>query len=208
MSSWDRARYIPWEKIPQSGDNLEAQKDRIIRELQREAIQNNKKGGQQLQQPQSATTTAGGADNKAATDASAIITKEPYTHMELLRQAAFGGCIGSITGVVFGFMDGMRTGGQSQVLQKASNMAKFRYLMQGTTRSGAVFGVFFGGFHILKYGLRVTADPGEAGEIVVAGAASMGALMAKPQYRPFMPYGSMLIIMDVAHIVMREMDKE
>ena len=208
MSSWDRARYIPWEKIPQSGDNLEAQKDRIIRELQREAMQQ-KKGGQQLQQQQSSTAAVGegGADSKDAIDAD-VITKEPYTHMGLLRQAAFGGCIGSITGVVFGFMDGMRTGGQSQVLKKASNMAKFRYLMQGTTRSGAVFGVFYGGFHVLKYGMRVTLDPGEAGEIVVAGAASMGALMAKPQYRPFMPYGSMLIIMDVAHIVMREMDKE
>ena len=127
--------------------------------------------------------------------------------MQLVRQAAFGGCLGAITGGVFGFMDGMRTAGQSPILQKASNMAKFKYLTQGTTRSGSVFGAFFGGFHVLKYGLRVTADPGEAAEIVVGGAVSMGALMYKPAFRPFMPYGSMLILMDVAHIVMREMDK-
>ena len=215
MSSWDRARYIPWEKIPQSGDNLDTQKDRIIRELQREALQQKpppqqqQAGGQQQQQQQQGTTdTTAQVQDGADKTTLEVSTKEPYTHMGLLRQAAFGGCIGSITGVVFGFMDGMRTGGQSQVLQKASNMAKFRYLMQGTTRSGAVFGVFYGGFHVLKYGLRVTLDPGEAGEIVVAGAASMGGLMAKPQYRPFMPYGSMLIIMDIAHIVMREMDKD
>jgi len=79
-------------------------------------------------------------------------------------------------------------------------------LMQGVTRSGSVFGVFFGGYHICKYGLRVTADPGEAGEIVVGGAVSMAALMAKPSFRPFMPYGSMLIVMDVVHIVMHQME--
>jgi hypothetical protein len=72
---------------------------------------------------------------------------------------------------------------------------------------GSVFGAFFGGFHVIKYGLRVTVDPGEAGEIAISGAISMGALMAKPSFRPFMPYGSMLIIMDIAHIAMREWDK-
>ena len=202
MSSWDRARYIPWSKIPATGDDLENQKERIFRQLQRETRQSEA----QLQERNPAIPVIeGGADMNAE---AATKTKTPYSHMELFRQACFGTCIGSITGVVFGFMDGMRTAGQSQVLQKASNVAKFRYLMQGTSRSGAVFGVFFGGFHVLKYGLRVTADPGEAAEIVIGGAVSMGALMAKPQFRPFMPYGSMLIVMDVAHIVMREFDKE
>jgi hypothetical protein len=178
---------------------LDTQKERIFRELQRETQQTEL----QLQERNPAVPTTGDGKSKDA-----INTKVPYSHMELLRQGAFGACIGAITGTVFGFMDGMRTAGQSPVLQKASNMAKFKYLMQGTTRSGSVFGAFFGGFHILKYGLRVTADPGEAGEIVISGAVSMGALMAKPAFRPFMPYGSMLILMDVAHIVMREMDKE
>jgi len=209
MSSWDRARYIPWSKIPQSGDDLDNQKERIFRELQREGAHQTATAtatattDSQLQQGIS-TTTGTTSTNKVDNGK----PKEVYSHMELLKQAAFGGCIGSITGVVFGFMDGMRTAGQSTVLQRASNMAKFKYLMQGASRSGAVFGGFFGGFHIIKYGLRVTMDPGEAAEIVVGGAVSMGALMAKPQFRPFMPYGSMLIIMDVAHIVMREMDKE
>lgn len=105
-------------------------------------------------------------------------------------------------------MDGMRTATQSTTLQKASNKAKFKFLMQGTTRSGAVFGGFFGGYMIAKYGIRVVADPGEAGEVFMAGACSMGALMSRPSFRPYMPYGSMLIVMDVFQIVMREMEKQ
>ncbi|CAB9505487.1 expressed unknown protein [Seminavis robusta] len=203
MSSWDRARFIPWSRIPQDGADLDGQKERLFRELQRETQQTELSLQERNPAIPSTTTTTDDATTNAAKS-----TKVPYSHMELLRQAAFGACIGSITGCVFGFMDGMRTAGQSDVLQKASNMAKFRYLMQGTTRSGSVFGAFFGGFHVVKYGLRTTLDPGEAGEIVISGAVSMGALMSKPAFRPFMPYGSMLIIMDIAHIVMREMDKE
>ena len=104
-------------------------------------------------------------------------------------------------------MDGMRTAGSSDVLKNASNMAKGKYLLQGTTRSATLFGVFFGGFHVVKYGLRVAVDPGEFSEIGLAGAVSMGALMSKPAFRPSMPYASMLIIMDGVHIVMREFDK-
>jgi hypothetical protein len=126
MSSWDRARYIPWSKIPQDGKDLESQKERIYRELQRETQQTEL----QLQERNLPTIDSGGAAKTVST------TKVPYSHMELFRQAAFGACIGSITGCVFGFMDGMRTAGQSAVLQRASDMAKFRYLLQGTTRSG------------------------------------------------------------------------
>ena len=75
--------------------------------------------------------------------------KVPFDTGDLLKMAAFGGTIGSITGAVFGFMDGMRTAGESVVLQKASGAAKARYLMEGTTRSATVFGVFFGGFHVV-----------------------------------------------------------
>jgi hypothetical protein len=47
---------------------------------------------------------------------------------------------GAITGSVFGFMDGLRTAGESKVLQNASNMAKGKYILQGTTRSATMFG--------------------------------------------------------------------
>lgn len=101
-------------------------------------------------------------------------------------------------------MDGMRTAGESQVLQSASNAAKTKYLIQGTSRSATIFGVFFGGFHVVKYGLRVTVDPGELGEIVMAGAVSMGALMYRPNWRPSMPYAAMLVFMDGVNNYMKE----
>ena len=38
MSSWERARYIPWDRIPQEGADLDVEKERIFRQLQRETI--------------------------------------------------------------------------------------------------------------------------------------------------------------------------
>jgi hypothetical protein len=103
-------------------------------------------------------------------------------------------------------MDSMRLAGQSEVLKNASNMAKGKYMMEGTTRSATLFGVFFGGFHCVKYGLRVTINPGEYTEIGLAGAISLGALMSKPSFRAAMPYGTMLILMDSVHLLMRDFD--
>lgn len=202
MSSWERSRYIPWDRIPQDGSNLEHQKEKIFRELQRETILN-----ELTSQPgeQTAESVAG---DKVVTSTKTVSgnSEIPYSNMELLRQAAFGGTIGAITGGVFGFMDGMRTAGESQVLQKASNMAKGKYLLQGTTRSATLFGVFFSGFHIAKYGVHVTMDPGEIAEIGIAGVVSMGALMYKPAHRASVPYAAMLIFMDGCNLMMRRMN--
>ena len=115
---------------------------------------------------------------------------------------------GAVTGSVFGFMDGMRSVGESPVLQKASNMAKGKYILQGSSRSASIFGAFFGGFHVVKYGLRVWADPGEYTEVAVAGVITIGGMMAKPVTRPSIPYAAMLIFMDAIHIYMRDMDKK
>jgi hypothetical protein len=194
MSSWERSRFIPWTHIPAEGSNLTQTKERIFRDLQREAVKQQRE--QQLE------GTAAAADGKSIT----LDQKIPFQWMDMFKQMAFGACIGGITGSVFGFMDGMRTAGESAVLKNASNMAKGKYLFQGTTRSATVFGVFFGGFHTLKYGIKVNLDPGEFAEIGLAGAISMGALMYKPAYRASMPYASMLIIMDSVHIIMRQFE--
>jgi hypothetical protein len=191
MSSWERSRYIPWDRIPKDGSDLEHQREAIFRDLQREAVE----------EDQLRPVDIEASSNGTAKTASTMV---PYSHMELLRQAAFGGCIGSITGAVFGFMDGMKTARESNVMTKASNMAKGKYLLQGTTRSATLFGVFFSGFHVAKYGLRVTIDPGDAAEIGLAGAASMAALLYQPAYRASMPYAAMLIFMDAFNVVMRK----
>lgn len=204
MSAWERARHIPWDRIPQDGSNLEEQKERIFRELQRETIEDELRSQERLDNVSPTLTSEDGTIvAKPSSSAAAASNRIPYSTMELLRRAAFGGTIGSITGAVFGFMDGMRAAGESQVLIKASNAAKLRFLVQGTTRSAALFGGFFGGFHVLKYGIRVAADPGEVSEIVGAGMVSLGALVYKPTYRASLPYAGMLIAMDCAQLYMR-----
>ena len=115
---------------------------------------------------------------------------------------AVGGCIGAITGTVFGFMDGMRTAQENPIIKNASNMAKSKYLMEGTTRSGLVFGGFFSGFHCLKYGIRIASDPGPVYEAIGASAVSLSALAVKPAMRPNIPYAAMLIGMDCFSIYM------
>jgi hypothetical protein len=115
-----------------------------------------------------------------------------------------GGCVGAITGTVFGFMDGMKTGQENKIIKNASNMAKSKYLLEGTTRSGLLFGAFFSGFHCIKYGIRVAADPGFVYEAIGAGALSLGALVARPATRPSLPYAAMLIGMDCFSIYMKD----
>ncbi|KAL3937711.1 MAG: hypothetical protein SGBAC_007238 [Bacillariaceae sp.] len=199
MSSWERARFIPWSKIPHDGTDLSDTKERIQRDLQREADKEEKN----LQQ-----MTLNAKKSGVASDDESIQDIKDYTIPfrwgELGKNAVFGGTIGAITGCVFGFMDGMNGAGKSDVLMKASNVAKGKFILQGMTRSATVFGVFFGSFHMVKYGLRVAAQPGEWGEIGIAGAISLGTLMSRPALRPSMPYASMLVIMDGVHIVMRE----
>jgi len=214
MSAWERARNIPWDKIPSDGSNLDEQKERIFRELQRETIEDelrlqDKRLQIQQQDDQHGDGMAAVTKDSTTKQGSAkpfFQTAIPYSNMELLRQAAFGGTIGSITGAVFGFMDGMRTAASdtNTVLTKASNSAKARFIFQGTSRSAFLFGAFFGGFHVLKYSTRVLMDPGEVPEILVAGAVSMGALAYKPAYRPSMPYAGMLILMDGIQFFMRQ----
>jgi hypothetical protein len=202
MSSWERARFIPWSHMPQDGHNLSDQKERIFRQLQREADRQEKERTERLQKEKG----AGASDGSSTSSSSALHTGYPFRWGELFKSAAFGGCIGAVTGSVFGFMDSMRLAGQSEVLKNASDMAKGKYLMEGTTRSATLFGVFFGGFHCVKYGIRVALDPGEYSEIIMAGGISLGALMSKPSFRPAMPYASMLILMDSVHLVMRQFE--
>jgi hypothetical protein len=189
--------------MPQGdADHLTDQKERIYRQLQREADKLEKERAEKRR----LNSGLPSADETTSSTSGIIQTVVPFRWGDLFKSAAFGGCIGAITGAVFGFMDSMRLAGQSEVLKNASNMAKGKYMMEGTTRSATLFGVFFGGFHTVKYGLRVTMDPGEYSEIGLAGVISLGALMSKPSYRAAMPYGTMLILMDSVHLIMRDFD--
>lgn len=223
MSSWERTRYIPWSRAQQAqtGDpsqeepDLDTQKERIFRQLQREAAQEDDEnrrrkkqqegGGEVPESTSSNSDVSSGSDGGTAHNTVlGFKSTVPYRFEDLLRNVAFGATIGSITGSVFGFMDGMKSAGDSSVLKRASNAAKGRYLLQGTARSGMVFGGFFGGFHAAKYGVRVLCDPGDYTEMAVAGVLGIGAMFARPQMRPSVPYAAMLIAMDAFNTYMRE----
>jgi hypothetical protein len=218
MSSWERSRFIPWDRIPLPDTrprgpgeappaSLDARRERIFRQLQR-GDENNENAanydGTAATSTSFSQVEAADSISQGQTTAGKVL-KIPYSHMDLARQAAFGACIGSVTGAVFGFMDSMRIAGESPVLQNASNMAKGRYIMQGTTRSATVFGLFFTGYHVAKYGLRIAVLPdNDMGEIAVAAPLSLGILMANPATRPALPYATMLVVMDSVHLYMRK----
>ena len=204
MSSWDRVRFVPWTRIEDvSGKEYEDEKERVFRSLQREAtkqVQEEKDGG--AKNNDSLFIPPELMEQKRKQELKNTLE---FSTPDLVRSIAFGSCIGSITGAVFGFMDGMRSASESSVLKNASNTAKSKYLLQGTTRAGAMFGVFFGGFHAMKYGIRVAAnEPGDVAEIACASVSSLGIMMIKPVTRASIPYAAMLIAMDSVSIYLKE----
>jgi hypothetical protein len=211
MSSWDRSRFLPWSRISEiSGPEYESAKEGVYRSLNREAaretdLKNTSK--QEQTQNQENQGFIPPEVREAQQKQKGILSQGvDYNTADLLRSLAFGASIGSITGACFGFMDGMRAAGESPILKKASNMAKTKFLVQGTTRAGATFGMFFAGFHGLKYGLRVVADPGIWWEMAGAGVLSVGAMSSRPGMRANIPYAGMLIGMDAFSNYMKETD--
>lgn len=204
MSSWERSRYIPWSRIPASSENLETTKERIFRDLQRETADGNSEDVVAVESPSISSTASPVLQQQLNASKIATKTTLEYSHMDLARHTAFGACIGTITGAVFGFMDGMRLVQTDVVLQKASTQAKGSQIFQGTTRSAWQFGTFFAGYHVLKYGVRIVGnEPGDAAEMGVASFVSAGTLLSRASWRPLLPYACMLMGMDAVHVVMQ-----
>lgn len=131
----------------------------------------------------------------------------PYQTSDLFRNVAFGATIGSITGMCFGFMDSIRLAQSSDLLKIASKSAQGKFVFQGTYRSGMFFGVFFGAFHAVKFGTRILTDPGDVGEIGMAGLVTLGGVIAKKEWRASLPYAMMLVAMDSFHVFTRQEGK-
>ena len=210
MSGWERARSLPWNRIPRDvdGTELDEERERIFRRLQREAIQQELMAQETAASQQTPTSNDGSATTTTTTSSSSSSSQREiryqFSGMQLVRQAAFGGCLGAITGGVFGFMDGMRTAGESAVLKKASPAAQAKYLMESTTKSATLFGLMFTGFQVGKYAIRVAGnDPGDVYEIVGSAGVTLGTLFSKPTWRAAVPYALMLMTMDSFHVVMR-----
>lgn len=208
MSGWERSRSLPWNRMPRDvdGAELDEERERIFRRLQREAIQEELLAQKSSSEQEQAMVN--GTNHAMTTTSTQQNSHQNYRYqystMQLLRQAAFGGCLGAITGGVFGFMDGMRTAGESKMLQAASPAAQGRYLFQSTTRSATLFGTMFTGFQVTKYAIRVAAnDPGDVYEIVGAATVTLGTLASRPTWRAALPYSIMLMCMDSFQAVMR-----
>lgn len=212
MSAWERTRNIPWSRIEQipaatiGGEavNPDDQRERIIRSLQKEAAAAEQEVHEQEERERKAARSGSEPEVEVSlVKKNRFLNGVPWSSEDFVKHMGFGILMGSITGAVFGFMDGMRLATESKMLKKASTGAKVKFMVQGVTRSGLIFGGFFGGFHSLKYGVRVVNDPGDVGEIVIAGALSMGAMVVKPATRPSLPYAGMLILMEAFSMYMR-----
>ena len=118
MTSWERSRFIPWTHLNNvSAPEYESSKEHVYRSLNREASKEKEASTHKI---------SGGADEfvppEVLSKKKGLLKGVEYNTPDLLRAVAFGGCIGSITGAVFGFMDGMRTAGESTILKNASNI--------------------------------------------------------------------------------------
>ena len=195
-SSWEQSRRKPWSMLSSHGKHLE-KKGRDNSENLTSAHGT----AQQVGAPLSSQTPSISSNEKLGQEQ---VNKEQFEYMDLFRQMAFGGTVGAFTGVMFGFMDGMREAQSSKLLKNASNSAKARFLVQGSSRAGLIFGSFFSGFQAVKYATKVSLDPGVVGEIGIASVLSMVALGYQPTTRVFLPYGGMLICMDSISAYMRE----
>lgn len=204
-------------------EDVDLRKERVWRDLSREAAderkeldkerEDAKRGAADAQQSSTltASTTAEATAQHQKKKAGEEPEKNflgyvgrPYQTSDLLRNVAFGGTIGSITGMCFGFMDSIRSAQSSDLLKSASRSAQGKFVFQGTYRSGMFFGAFFGAFHTVKYGVRVLVDPGDVGEIGAASVLALGGVFARREWRASLPYAVMLVGMDSFHIFMRE----
>jgi hypothetical protein len=118
------------------------------------------------------------------------------------RNSLFGLSVGGITGLTFGFMDGMKQVQDSTSLKSLSNSAKGAFIMRGTGTTGMMFGGFFTAFHGLKYIIRTLSDADDGPQIIGATMASLGGLAY--YQRRLVPYGIMLVGMDSFNLLFRE----
>mmetsp|Transcript_50892 Transcript_50892/g.99567 ORF Transcript_50892/g.99567 Transcript_50892/m.99567 type:complete len:221 (+) Transcript_50892:147-809(+) len=210
MSAWERSRRIPWSTVVQ-----DAQLEKDAEFVPPPLSSNDSQGSVAPQLTDSAQKTPADStldiqDNESGLIENTVQKKNIFGSSrtfglgDLFRDIVFGVSIGSITGTMFGFMDSMKQSTSSKVLRNASAGAKMKFLVDGSVRTGSVFGGFFGGYHVMKYGVRTVLDPGQFTEIALSGAGSLGVVMYKPNLRMYFPYAGMLVLMDAFQTATRD----
>mmetsp|Transcript_18464 Transcript_18464/g.34271 ORF Transcript_18464/g.34271 Transcript_18464/m.34271 type:complete len:227 (-) Transcript_18464:19-699(-) len=200
--SWDEARKAPWKNL----NSVESVSKNRLKAANKSLTASGSDAGQtNTHSAASAASNSGAKIVKAQpTILGFIPTAREFTWGELGRNVLFGVSVGGITGITFGFMDGMKQVQESQSLKSLSNNAKGSYIMRGCGTTGMAFAGFFSGFHAFKYGLRTAFDTGDYGQIGLGGLAALGGLGYFPENRRLLPYGVMLIAMDSFNLLFRE----
>ena len=190
--SWDRSRKTPWK-------TLNGVEDQIL---------NNRRQDEAWGDDSSADNTNNDMTSSSSTSGdskSQVVAPLQFEFPSLGRSLLFGGCVGALSGSAFGFMDSMKTVQESASLKSLSNSQKGKYIFNGITRNGMLFGGFFGGYHGLKYVIRTGfGNPGDWAEIITAGTISLGAVAYKPNTRVALPYAFMLLGLDTFNLMARD----
>ena len=189
--SWDRSRKTPWK-------SLNGVEDQIL---------NNRRENDAWDDSSTNNDNEMNSSSSSSSDSSSIKTVVPlqFEFPSFGRSLLFGGCVGSLSGTAFGFMDSMKTVQESVSLKSLSNSQKGKYIFNGMTRNGMLFGGFFGGYHGLKYVIRTgLGNPGDWAEIITAGTISLGVVAYKPNTRVALPYAFMLLAMDTFNLMARD----
>ena len=152
--SWDEARKAPWKNL----NSVESVSKNRLKAANKSLTASGSDAGQ-TSASNSGANAAANIPSKPIVKAQPTIlgfipTAREFTWGELGRNVLFGVSVGGITGITFGFMDGMKQVQESQSLKSLSNNAKGSYIMRGCGTTGMAFAGFFSGFHAFKYGLR------------------------------------------------------
>ena len=103
MSAWDRSRRIPWSKLQQGSNNGEGEsvdhyRERIQEQIRRDVSVAAEKTSKAKQETNDDVIVDD--KEKEVSWKEKIFRGKTYSTGDLLRQFAFGGCVGTLTGAV------------------------------------------------------------------------------------------------------------
>mmetsp|Transcript_5541 Transcript_5541/g.11094 ORF Transcript_5541/g.11094 Transcript_5541/m.11094 type:complete len:221 (-) Transcript_5541:22-684(-) len=197
--SWEEARKTPWKTLSSVETNAQSMSTTASSSSSSSSSSSPSSSSSSSSIESTTTTTP---TVRHTVFFGLIPTSSPFLWTDLGRNSLFGLAVGGITGITFGFMDGMKQVQESNTLKSISNRAKGAYIMRGTGTTGMIFGGFFTAFHAGKYLLRVTVGAEDPTQIAGSAVASLGGLAYFQ--RRLMPYGILLVGMDSFNLLFRD----
>lgn len=106
-------------------------------------------------------------------------------------RGAFGMVCGGLTGAIFGTVNALK----DTKAMTARNSLVTKKIMQ----TAGYFGSFFAAYHGLRKAFSLYSGQPKEANIAMATVASVVPLVTLPPLRPMIPYGLMLIVLDIAN---------